>query len=151
MLDEYLELDEEEKLDDVEEEQEKFEEETEISVKPKERQENLRKQLEMIPAEGANFYMANQCYYESRDYDEAIKMYEAAIAEEADELIIAKSLYYMAESHVKLKNLDEAISVFEDLVETLPDHYLASSAKRRIAVLKEDMKLIKNSGGGENG
>jgi tetratricopeptide (TPR) repeat protein len=85
--------------------------------------------------------MANRFYYEEQNYDEAIKTYQAAIAEESDELIVAKSLYYMAESYVKLKKLSEAISVFEDLVGRLPGHYLVASAKRRIDVLKEDMKL----------
>ncbi|MBM3239112.1 tetratricopeptide repeat protein [Candidatus Poribacteria bacterium] len=95
----------------------------------------------MIPAKGTNFYMANRFYYEEQNYDEAIKMYQAAITEESDELIVAKSLYYMAESYIKLKKLSEAIAVFEDLAGRLPGHYLVASAKRRIDILKEDMKL----------
>jgi tetratricopeptide (TPR) repeat protein len=134
-------LDEDIELDDEEEELEEFEEEAETSVNPEARKEDLRKQLEAIPTKGANFYLANSFYYEARDYEEAIKMYKAAIAEESDELIVAKSLYYMAESYVKLKDLGEAIAVFEDLAERLPDHYLAASATRRIAALKEEMEI----------
>jgi pentatricopeptide repeat protein len=140
LLDEYR-LDEEED----EEEQEESKEES------KDKQENLREQLDVIADGSANFYMANRFYYEVRDYEEAIKMYKAVIDEEpieaADEepdeeleaLIKAKSLYYMAESYVKLDQFDEAISVFEDLIEELPEHYLASSARRRINALKEYM------------
>ena len=148
--DEEFELDEEEEQE-FDEEIEFDEEQEESKEEPKERQKNLRKQIEMIPTEGANFYMANRFYYEEQNYDEAIKMYKAVIAEKSDESIVAKSLYYMAESYVKLKKLDEAISVFEDLAKRLPNHYLASSAKRRIDVLKEDLKLYKNFSGGENG
>ncbi|HIE25715.1 TPA: tetratricopeptide repeat protein [Candidatus Poribacteria bacterium] len=145
-------LDEDIELDDEEEELEEFEEAPEISVNTEKRTDELRKQLEAIPTKGANFYMANSFYYEARDYEAAIKMYKAAIAEESDELIVAKSLYYMAESYVKLKELDDAIAVFEDLAKRLPDHYLASSAKRRIAALKEEMEITSNFGGGlENG
>jgi len=150
LLYEDIELDEEEEQESDEEIE--FDEEQEESKEvPKERQKNLRKQIEMIPTEGANFYMANRFYYEEQNYDEAIKMYKAVIAEKADESIVAKSLYYMAESYVKLKKLDEAIAVFEDLVKRLPNHYLTASAKRRIDVLKEDLKLYKNFSGGENG
>ena len=133
MLDEDIELDEEEY---VEEEQEEL-----LEEEPKEEQDELKKQREVLPTEGVNFYMANRLYYETQDYDEAIKMYQSAIDEESDELIVVKSLYYMAESYVKLQKLDEAISVFEHLVERLSDHYLAASAKRRIDVLKEEMEL----------
>ncbi|MFQ6039867.1 MAG: tol-pal system YbgF family protein [Candidatus Poribacteria bacterium] len=131
MLNEDFEFDEEEAEDELEE----------LEEAAKDRQDELRKQLEAIPTKGANFYMANSFYYESRDYEEAIKMYKAAIAEESDELIVAKSLYYMAESYVKLKKLSEAITAFENLAKRLPDHYLAASAKRRIAALKEEMEI----------
>ena len=127
-LDREEELEEEEELDELDKVDEVEEEKTKVSVKPKDKQENLRKQLEMIPTKGTSFYMANRFYYNEQNYDEAIKMYKAAMAEESDELILAKSLYYMSESYVKLKELSEAISVFEDLIGRLPGHYLAANA-----------------------
>ncbi len=64
-------------------------------------------------------------------------MYEAVLAEESDKYLVVKSMYLMAESYIKLKRIDEAISAFENLTQRFADHYLSASAQRRIARLEE--------------
>ena len=64
-------------------------------------------------------------------------MYDAALQEEDDESIVAKSLYWTGESYVKLNRIDEAINVFSELIEQFDDHHLSASAERRIAGLQE--------------
>jgi len=131
-LEEEVELLEEEELDEEDEETEEeipfIEEEIE--------EEEEEEEPEEFPSEPTNFYHANKSYYEG-DYANAIQMYDAAIREETDEWVVAKSLYWTGESYVKLNRIDEAISVFSNLIEQFVDHYLSASAERRIASLQE--------------
>lgn len=131
-------------FDDEEYEEEEYEEEVaeleeseseEVSEVPKVSQP-LR-EVDITSADNANFYLATKYFYEDRNYEEAIKMYEAVLAEESDKYLVTKSMYLMAESHVKLKQRDEAISAFENLTQRFTDHYLSASAQRRIAHLEE--------------
>ena len=95
------------------------------------------REVDITSADNANFYLATKYFYDDRNYEEAINMYEAVLAEESDKYLVVKSMYLMAESYVKLKRIDEAISAFENLTQRFTDHYLSASAQRRIAHLEE--------------
>jgi len=129
---------EEEELDEEEEEVDE-EEEEEIPFIEEEEEEEVdeeEEEAEEFPSELTSFYLANKYYYEG-DYANAISMYNAAIKEESDESVVAKSLYWTGESYVKLNRMDDAINVFTHLIEQFDDHYLGASAERRIASLQE--------------
>jgi len=86
----------------------------------------------------ANFFLGNEYYYEEHQYEKAIKSYESVLENvKDDEIVRAKSLYWMGESYVKLNQIDKAIETFNQLIKEFKDHYLTSSAQRRIAHLKE--------------
>jgi len=91
--------------------------------------------------EDANFFLGNEYYYKEHEYEKAIKSYKSVLENTKDDDIVrAKSLYWMGESYVKLNQIDKAIETFTRLIEEIGDHYLTNSAKRRIAHLKEIKK-----------
>lgn len=86
----------------------------------------------------ANFFLGNEYYYEVYEYAKAIESYRSVLENvEDDDIVRIKSLYRMGESYVKLNQIDKAIETFSQLIEGFEDHYLTSSAQRRIERLKE--------------
>lgn len=88
---------------------------------------------------------AVMAYYEKENYEVAIEKFDEAIKKEkkgkrvkqlVENEIVAKSLYWQAESYVKTQDIAKAIKTFEYLVKTCKEHYLALSAKRRAEMLK---------------
>lgn len=88
---------------------------------------------------------AVMAYYEEKNYEAAIEKFDEAIKSEkkgkrikqlADNEILAKSLYWQAESYVKTQDFANAIKTFEYLAKTCKEHYLTLSAKRRLELLK---------------
>ncbi len=88
---------------------------------------------------------AVMAYYEEKNYEVAIEKFDAAIKKEkrgkrvkqlADNEIVAKSLYWQAESYVKTQDIPKAIKTFEYLTKTCKEHYLTLSAQRRADILK---------------
>ncbi len=88
---------------------------------------------------------AVMAYYEEKNYEAAIEKFDEAIKSEkkgkrikqlADNEILAKSLYWQAESYVKTQDFANAIKTFEYLAKTCKEHYLTLSAKRRAEILK---------------
>lgn len=85
-------------------------------------------------------------YYEERNYEVAIEKFQDAIDNErkfgtgAPNEIIAKSMYWQAESYVKTENRQKATAVLESLIESFADrrggHYLVVAAQRRLETLK---------------
>lgn len=84
-------------------------------------------------------------YYEDNDYEKAIEKFGDAIKNEkkqkkgkqnARNEILAKSLYWQAESYVKTQDIPKAIKTFESLVKTCEEHYLIIAAQRRAETLK---------------
>ena len=117
--------------------------------------------LEFLHGDNMSFYQANKAYYEDRNYEEAIAEFQAAIeyeksqpstpveAEESEDSealaepasqneIIAKSMYWMGESYIKLNQIDQAVDMFGQLVAQHRQHYLAPAAQRRLAALRLD-------------
>ena len=115
--------------------------------------------LEFLHGDNMSFYQANKAYYEDRNYEEAIAEFQAAIeyeksqpppppdeeeSEDSEEPtepkppndILAKSMYWIGESYIKLNQIDQAVETFEELSERFKQHYLAPAAQRRIASLR---------------
>ncbi len=89
---------------------------------------------------------AVMAYYEEKNYEVAIEKFDQAIKKEkrgkrvmqlVDNEIVAKSLYWQAESYVKTQDIAKAIKTFEYLIKTCKEHYLTLSAQRRADILKE--------------
>ena len=57
----------------------------------------------------------------------------------------AKLLYWRAETLVKLNQKEEAIMGFQEIIEKMPTHNYAYSAKNRIEHLKEIIKIMNES------
>lgn len=88
---------------------------------------------------------AVMAYYEEKNYEIAIEKFDEAIKSEkkgkrvkqlVENEIVAKSLYWQAESYVKTQDIAKAIKTFESLVKTCKEHYLTLSAQRRADLLK---------------
>ena len=121
---------------------------------------SLGADLEFLHGDNMSFYQANKAYYEDRDYEEAIAEFQAAIeyeksqpsdppeveepehsealAGESPNEIIAKAMYWMGESYIKLNQIDQAVDTFGQLVDQHRQHYLAPAAQRRLAALRLD-------------
>ena len=115
----------------------------------------LEADLEFLHGNNMSFYQANKAYYEDRNYEEAITEFQAAIEYEKSQStapsgsknlakleppneVIAKSMYWMGESYIKLNQIDQAVETFGQLAEQYSQHYLAPAAQRRLASLKSD-------------
>lgn len=83
----------------------------------------------------SHFQAGNRLYFEECDYEGAIKEYGQAAKEETDEEIRLKAQYWMAESYVKLMQIESAIKAFRKLADEHGTHYLGASAERRIQAL----------------
>lgn len=85
-------------------------------------------------------------YYEERNYEVAIEKFQDAIDNEreygtgAPNEIIAKSMYWQAESYVKTEAFERATAVLESLIQLFTQtgrgHYLVVAAQRRLETLK---------------
>ena len=146
-------LDDEATQDDQEEGEEMVEEAESSSLLA-----SFGADLEFLHGDNLSFYQANKAYYEDQNYEEAIAEFQAAIEYErsqpsepsdsedsedqeesmpSDE-VIAKSMYWIGESYIKLNQIDEAIETFQQLIDRYKQHYLAPAARRRIASLGLD-------------
>ncbi len=89
---------------------------------------------------------AVNAYYEEQNYPLAIEKFQIAIKSEEDitnkspNEIVAKSMYWQAESYVKTDAFPEAITVLESLIKLFlqgeGQHYLVVAAQRRLETLK---------------
>lgn len=104
----------------------------EDKVETEDEEELLAEQLD-----NASFFLANEYYHEEQKFDQAIENYKSVLENTDDELVRAKSLYRMGESYVKLHQIEKAIEIFSQLIDEIEDHYLVSSAERRIEYLRE--------------
>ena len=111
--------------------------------------------LEFLHGDNMSFYQANKAYYEDQNYEEAIAEFQAAIEYEkahpsdypdsedqaesmSSDEVIAKSMYWIGESYIKLNQKDQAVKTFRQLTDRYSLHYLAPAAQRRIASLRLD-------------
>ena len=91
---------------------------------------------EVISTE-SHFFLGNKCFYEDRNYEQAIEEYRQAAKEESNELIRSKARYWMAESHVKIGQVEKAINIFSQLAKQYGGSYLGDSARKRAESLVE--------------
>ena len=94
--------------------------------------------LETISTE-SHFFQGNRLFHEEQDYKQAIEEYRQALKEESSESIKLKALYWMAESHVKIGKMEEAMSILQKLAKKHESSYLGDSARRRAMVIAEYM------------
>ena len=96
-------------------------------------------------ADNTAYAAAVAAYYEEKNYELAIEKFGDAIENERQQTdgsryepneIIAKSLYWQAESYVKMQDISQAIVIFESLIQTCQGHYLTVAAERRAERLK---------------
>ena len=81
-------------------------------------------------------------YFEEKNYQHAIEKFDEAIAdasqrrtsdlteEQAGE-IVAKSMYWQAEACIKTQNIQQAVEIFNALIQNCRGHYLTLAAQRR--------------------
>lgn len=101
----------------------------------------LEEEGHKLPGSESHFFMGNKFFYEERDYEKAIQEYKQASEEETDESIRLKAIYLMAESHVKIGKIEDAINIFKTIADGYKEHYLKDSARRRIEKLSEYLTL----------
>ena len=104
-------------------------------------------------SENLNLYLAFKAYHEDRNFEDAIKNFEAAIAYEkrhakpgktdeyGDEIpnaTIAKCRYWLAEAHNKIEQHKKAIRIFNSVAKEFDNHYLGAAAQRRVEMLKAE-------------
>ena len=104
-------------------------------------------------SENLNLYLAFKAYHEDRNFEDAIKNFEAAIAYEkrhakpaktdeyGDEIpnaTIAKCRYWLAEAHNKIEQHKKAIRIFNSVAKEFDNHYLGTAAQRRVEMLKAE-------------
>lgn len=104
-------------------------------------------------SENLNLYLAFKAYHEDRNFEDAIKNFETAIAYEkrhakpaktdeyGDEIpnaTIAKCRYWLAEAHNKIEQHKKAIRIFNSVAKEFDNHYLGTAAQRRVEMLKAE-------------
>ena len=125
----------------------------EIVLSPLEAVEN---RLMFLRDRNQSFYLAFKAYHDDYDYEQAIENFQAAIEhetsstedslEQADKneeqqlkepsSVIERSMYWQAESYVKIGEIDKAIKVFTALSSQYQMHHLGIAAERRVEVLR---------------
>ena len=120
------------------------------AAKSKAAVESLDTNLGSSSGDNISFHQANKAYYEDRNYNEAIKEFQAAIEyeksqppESLDSEIIVKSIYWLGESYLKLNQIDQALERFSQLSEHFSQHHLGRSARRRIVSLQQQGAIPK--------
>lgn len=104
-------------------------------------------------SENLNLYLAFKAYHEDRDFEDAVKNFEAAIAyekkhakptetdengEEVPNGTLVKCRYWLAEAQNKMGESKKAIRIFQSIAKDFDNHYLATAAQRRVARLKAE-------------
>lgn len=117
--------------------------------------EAVENRLMFLRDRNQSFYHGFKAYHDDYDYEQAIENFQAAIehetsspqessdeGEENDEQrreapssVIVRSMYWQAESYIKIGNIEKAIEVFGKLSKQYRMHHLSRAAERRIEVL----------------
>ncbi len=112
--------------------------------------ESLDTDMGSSSGDNVSFHQANKAYYEDRDYNEAIKKFQAAIEYEIlqppdslDTELIVKSIYWLGESYLKLNQINRAFEEFRQLSEHCSQHHLGRSAQRQAASLSKQGAILK--------
>jgi len=134
--------DEPDESDELDDEEDESDEETSSLVLEEPIEIDLfNQQEENVPA----YTEAVRAYYEDKNYEHAIEKFGEAIKNAKRQTkgkqllsneIVAKSMYWQAESYVKTQDIPKAIDTFESLVKTCSEHYLTIAAQRRAEILK---------------
>ena len=106
--------------------------------------------LEFLDSDNTSLYLAFKAYHQEQNFEAAVTHFQQAlkyaltsnqvsqtdgtgsiqVSEPYDTQ--AKSKYWLAESYLKLGQNDQAIELFQDLIENHQLHYLSLAAQRRL-------------------
>ena len=118
--------------------------------------EAVESRLMFLRDRNQSFYLGFKAYHDDYDFEHAIEYFQKAIenespstkesSEKADEneeqqlqepsSVIVRSMYWQAESYVKIGKIEKAIEVFGMLSNQYQMHHLSRAAERRIEVLR---------------
>lgn len=118
--------------------------------------EAVENRLMFLRDRNQSFYLGFKAYHDDYNFQQAIKYFQNAIenetpstkesSEKAEEnveqqlqepsSVIVRSMYWQAESYVKIGKIKKAIEVFEMLSSQYRMHHLSPAAERRIEVLR---------------
>ena len=118
--------------------------------------EAVENRLMFLRDRNQSFYLGFKAYHDDYDFEQAIEYFQDAIehetsstqespkeAEENDEQrweepssVIVRSMYWQAESYVKIGKIEKAVEVFVRLSSQYRMHHLSRAAERRIEVLR---------------
>ncbi|MDE0184150.1 MAG: tetratricopeptide repeat protein [Candidatus Poribacteria bacterium] len=118
--------------------------------------EAVENRLMFLRDRNQSFYLGFKAYHDDYDFDQAIEYFQDAIenaalstketsanADENEEQqlqepssVIVRSMYWQAESYVKIGKMEKAIEVFGKLSRQYRMHHLSRAAERRIEVLR---------------
>ncbi len=84
----------------------------------------------------ADLALADELFYNDRNYEEALRLYRKVAEEETDEQLVTRSLYWIGECLLKLNRVEKACEAFENLTQRFPVHHLGASAQRRIEIIR---------------
>ena len=124
----------------------------EIVLSPLEAVEN---RLMFLRGRNQSFYLGFKAYHDDYDFEQAIENFQVAIEHETSSTedspeetdtneeqrleepgsVIARSMYWQAESYVKIGQIEKAVEVFAALSSQYRMHHLSRAAERRIDVL----------------
>ena len=92
------------------------------------------------------FYFGNysdaEKHYNKGEYEKAIEEYQSYIKENPEGQMAVISLYYIAKSHVALGQIQEAKSIYQDIITKYPDTVWANFSKTQLE------ELAKQAGNG---
>ena len=106
--------------------------------------------LEFLDSDNTSLYLAFKAYHQEQNFEAAVTHFQQAleyaltsnqvsqtdgtgsiqVSEPYDTQ--ARSKYWLAESYLKLGQNDQAIELFQDLIENHQLHYLSLAAQRRL-------------------
>lgn len=118
--------------------------------------EAVEERLMFLRDRNQSIYLGFKAYHDDYDYEQAIENFQVAIehetsstkessedADEKEELqledpssVIARSMYWQAESYVKIGKIKKAVEMFAALSSQYRMHHLSRAAERRIEVLR---------------
>jgi len=80
-------------------------------------------------------YSEAEKFYSKGEYEKAIEKYQAYIDENPDGNLAVISQYYIAKSHASLGHMDQAKTLYEEIIQKYPDLVWAKFAETQLKEL----------------
>ena len=118
--------------------------------------EAVENRLMFLRDRNQSIYLGFKAYHDDYDFEQAIENFQVAIEHETSSTedspeaadkneeqrleepgsVIVRSMYWQAESYVKIGKIEKAVEVFSALSSQYRMHHLSLAAERRIGVLR---------------